>query len=624
MGASIINTKQKATNLSLREYGNLLRRQYGPNKKVLFVQIPQLILKSFNPDVARRKGYYAFPPTGLQYLYEAVKTRDLDIRILDLNFLLLKKISEDKTFDHMQWITIFEDYLKSFDPFIIGISCMYDSGIQMLIKILEFLKKRDQSVVIAGGVIPTYEWKSLFLRKLCHFVVKGEGENKINYLFDHLTEENRNFDPTPGICYKYRADYFETEGAKDEVAVNTDLVDSYSLVEIAEYYKYGSLNPFSRKAGLSNSPFAVIQMNRGCRGVCTFCSVRDFVGRGVRNRPVDKVLAEMEFLINKYGIRHFEWLDDDLLFLKNDFQLLLETIIKRGWNITWSTNNGLIAASIDDKTMQLMKDSGCIGFKIGVETGNAELLQKIKKPATLDTFRKVSRIFHRYPELFVGGYFMLGFPDEEFRQMMDTFHFCLELELDWNAFILCQAIRGATAFSDFEGHFNTQINLDDKNVSNFIPTRESSDGQIFRGNDILENLDVFKIAPRNIPGKEQIKEIWFTFNLVVNYINNKNLKPGGSVDKFISWVEMAQAAYPANPYMSLFLSLAYIIKGEQEKSEEYHNRSILCHKSDYWTKKFIAFGLMEVLNNFPGNRSQVLRSMERLQEHCLVSCPVHS
>ncbi|UCD55357.1 MAG: B12-binding domain-containing radical SAM protein [Candidatus Omnitrophota bacterium] len=618
MDTAIINSKEftLSDNLSLIEYCKSLRSRYKPNKKVLLVQIPQFIFKSFNSEIAKRKGYYIFPPTGLQYLYESLKNRDLDIKILDLNFMLLKKVCEDEIFDDTQWLISLKNSLKSFKPFIMGVSCMYDSGIPSLMQILEFLKREGQSVIIAGGVIATYEWENLLSRKLCHFVVKGEGENKINYLFDHLTEENQNFAPIPGICYNYQDNDFATNGKQDKITLATDLIDSYSLIEIEKYHEYGSLNPFSRISGISDHPFAAIQMNRGCRGACTFCSVHDFIGSDIHKRPVDKVLDEMEFLINRRGVRHFEWLDDDLLFFKKDFQLLLKTIIKRKWRISWSANNGLIASSIDDEMMRLMRDSGCIGFKVGIETGNAEMLKKIKKPVTLDTFRRVSRIFKHYPEIFVGGNFMLGFPHERFCQMMDSFWFFLELDLDWGAFTICQAIRGATAFSDFEDHFSTQISLNDENIKNFIPTRESPKGQLSNKLGIFKSMDVFKINPETVPSEEQVKEIWFTFNLVGNFINNKNLKPEGKVEKFISWVEMAQIAYPTNAYMSLFLSLAYIIKGDQKNSRNYYNKAVLCHQSDYWRERFSSFGLTGVLNNLPRNAETAWKTMETLREYC--------
>ena len=598
---------------SLNVYCNKLKTKYKQSNKVLMIQIPHLNFKAFNPEVARQKGYYIFPPTGLQYLQEALRERDLEIGILDMNFLVLKGFAQDKSFNLDQWLSILKNYLEHFDPYIIAVSCMFDLAMGSLFKVLEVLKGKDKYVVITGGIIPSYEWKHLISHDLCHFVIKGEGENKIRYLFDNLTDENRRYEPVQGIYYKVKDSICMAAGEKDVVKVKGDLTNSYSLVNIKEYYRYGSLNPFSRMAGVITSPFAAVQMSRGCRAACSFCSVRDFMGKGVRKRSNEEILREMEFLICNHNIRHFEWLDDDLLFYRNDFVKLLRAVIDRKWNITWSANNGLIAQSINENLLQLMQASGCIGFKIGIETGNADMLNKIRKPATLDGFRKLSEMLRNYNKVFVGGNFIVGFPDEKFCQMMDSFRFYLEMNLDWGAFTICQKIRGADAFSEFQDYFESQINTGGEQISNFIPSRDSKNGQISYSREVAKNLDIFNIDPASIPDEEQIKEIWFTFNLIGNYINNKNLGPEGSVEKFISWVEMARIAYPTNPYMSLFLALAYTINGDLSKAKDHYKRANRFHKTEYWLNRFKSFNLIDVINDFPEDKDGVFESLEALR-----------
>ncbi|MFC1570455.1 B12-binding domain-containing radical SAM protein [Candidatus Omnitrophota bacterium] len=604
---------------TFKEYCESLKKKYASNDKVLFVQIPQFILKSFDPAIAKRKGYYAFPPTGLQYLSESLKDSSLNINILDLNLEVLKKATQEESFDPDGWMDILEDELDRVDPYIVGVSCMYDSGIPVLMKILELLKKRDRSIVVVGGVIGTYEHENLLSRDLCHFVVKGEGEGKVNYLFDQLTKDDTGVQEVPGICFSNGSDILETSGEMEKASFDTDLVDSYSLIDISDYHKYGSLNPFSRKAEKRNAPYAAIQLSRGCRGNCTFCSVGDFMGKGIRSRSVSKVLSEMEFLVEKCGIKHFEWLDDDLLFFKEEVTEILQTVVDKGWDISWSANNGLIATSLDDEILGLMRDSGCEGFKIGVETGNPEMLKKVRKPATLDAFRKVARVISGYPEIFVGANFMIGFPEEKFGQMMDSFLFYIELDMDWAAFTMCQAIRGATAFDDFEDHFADQIELGGDKIKNFIPTRDTSKGEFESSMPIAKGMDIFNIDSDTVPSEEQMKEIWFTFNLVGNFINNKNLRSGGNVDKFISWVEMAQEAYPVNPYMSLFLAIAYLIKGDATRTREYYDKASNSCQGEYWKDRMAFFGLDEVLNDFPGTKEEAMNAGERLREKNSVS-----
>ena len=66
-------------NSLLAGYCRSLEEGREPGNRFLMIQIPQVILDSFNRDIALKRGYYNFPPTGLQYLFEAVKDRDLEI-----------------------------------------------------------------------------------------------------------------------------------------------------------------------------------------------------------------------------------------------------------------------------------------------------------------------------------------------------------------------------------------------------------------------------------------------------------------------------------------------------------------------------------------------------------------
>lgn len=607
---------QQEDNSALDAYCAQLRQIFPANNRLLLIQIPQVILGSFNREIALARGYYAFPPTGLQYLFEAIKHRGLSVRILDLNYELLKRVFEDPDFDHNDWPILLEEEMERFDPGIVGVSCLFDMAIGAMVEVLERVRRRGQSVVIAGGVIATYECESLLSRDLAHFVVRGEGENKLNFLLDKLGQQNLGCAPVPGILFHDGA-LRESCGAPDVVTVHGNLVDSYALVPIETYKEYGSLNPYSRQTDALGYPFAAIQFSRGCRAECTFCSVRDFMGRGVRCRSVDDVLAEMEFLYHSKGVHHFEWLDDDLLFYRHEIKELFRRIIDTGLDIRWSANNGLIASSIDEEMLDLIQRSGCVGFKIGIETGNEEMLRKVKKPGKHSKFLNFSRMLKSYPRPFVGGNFIVGLPGETFGQMMDSFRFAIEMELDWAAFTVCQVIRGASAFSDSGEYFEHQMKTDGANTANFIPVRESVAGLVNTDPNVKHNLDVFSLSPNEVPSADQVKEIWFAFNIIVNYMCNKNLRPNGDPRKFVAWVETARRAYPSNPYMLLFMALGHRLLGDDATALEQWHRAQLCAGNDYWRDRFNAFHLNKLLIDFPATSETAYRYLAALSQDIL-------
>jgi radical SAM superfamily enzyme YgiQ (UPF0313 family) len=577
---------------------NTLRGKAPHARRLLFIQIPQVILNSFDRNIALQKSYYAFPPTGLQYLSESIKHRNLEVQILDLNFELLRRVAQIPDFQPTDWPTILKESLDRFQPDIVGVSCLFDMGIRAMVETLEIVKQKTSAIVITGGVIASYEWRSILSRQLSDLVVKGEGENKLNFILDHITDHNDENAEVPGIYFAHEGVLRESVGLPDVVEVQGDLIDSYKLVPIREYCNYGSLNPYSRQRGKLDLPYAAIQFSRGCRAECTFCSVRDFMGRGVRARSVKDVMAEIGYLYENCGVRHLEWLDDDLLFFRHKIKELFRNLIEKQWDISWSANNGLIASSIDEEMFDLIQRSGCIGFKIGIETGNREMLKQVKKPGTHDKFLSFSKLSRKYPVPFVGGNFIVGLPKETFGQMMDSFRFALEMNLDWNAFTVCQMIRGASAFSEAGEYFQEQMETSGGNVKNFIPTRQSKTGEMTIGDNVRRNMKVFGISSNEVPNEDQVKEIWFAFNIIGNYICNRNLQHGGKPEKFIAWVETAQKAYPSNPYMWLFLAIAHSLLGHTKIATDLLQAAKTCVNTDYWEDRFSAFHLNVLIEKF--------------------------
>lgn len=602
-------------NSTLAEYTKTLREKYTLNNKVLLVQTPQFLPDAFNIDIARNRGYYAYPPTGLQCIARALSGRDLEIDILDLNYLLLKRAVDGDSFHYLDWINIFERYLEDKErPSIIGVTCIsvYVDVFETphpLTSFLEYLRKEDRHIIIAGGAIATNEYEGYLDKDLCHFVVEGEGEDRVNFIFDHLFKNKERHTPAAGIYFKPDGHIEEAEGEKKAVALEGNLIDTYKCVSVEDYNNVGSLNPFSRMAG-KDRRFACMQLNRGCRADCRFCGVTEFIGKGLRQYPVEDALKEVRYLVKERGIRHFEVLDDDFLTGKAVLGLLEGMVELRGkYGITWAAGNGLIAASLTEEILSLMRDSGCVGFRVGIESGNTEMLKRMRKPLTLSLLRKTGRMLQKFPELFVGGNYIIGiFGEETFGKMLETFNFSCEIDLDWAAFTAFQFTSKATALKE-------NFNIGERRATDFIPAKDTASGEIMDGRGIVSGPEIFSLPRGMVPSREQISQIWFAFNLVANYFRNKNLRPGGRPEKFTSWVEAIQDVYPDNPYMPLFAGLGQVLLGNNRSAERHIKKTKEnLGKSVYWSHRFAQFELMPLVAHFPTDARgarEILESLPR-------------
>ena len=605
----------------LAEFTASLRSKFILNNRVLLVQAPQFLFNAFNVEVAKRRGYYAYPPTGLQSLAKVLEGRGLEVDILDLNFEVLKRVNQDPSFDFHDWLGILEEWLKAKKPSIVGVttinvySDVFAPGYPFT-EVMGYLRDRGEHIILAGGPIAMNEYRNYLSRGYCHVIADGECENKINVIFDYLYDKDPKAELIGGIYFNHEGELRETAGMRDVVRLSGNLVDTYDKIPIEEYNSVGSLNPFSRMAGIDRR-FAAFHFVRGCRANCAFCGVRDFMGKGTRHFPVADLLEEIDYLVTKRGVRHFDVLDDDFLRDREAVAQLLKGMVKyrEEYGITWSSNNGLIGASITDEIMRLMRDSGCIGFRIGVESGNPQQLKRLRKPGTVASLKKTAEIMNKYPEVMNGGNYILGILGEEtFGQIMETFRFSCELDTDWSSFAVFQFTHNER---------DKAVSPQERKVAgDFVPSKSSSELNISSADGVVSGPSVFDLPDDIIPSPEQLNQIWFAFNLVGNYLNNKNLRPGGWSGKYTKWIEAVMMAYPANPYMPLFAGIGRVVMGDRVKAVEHLQECRrLIEGSDYWKSRFTQYDLMSLVENFPLDKEAALTAVGSLRERYVKYLP---
>lgn len=479
--------------------------------------------------------------------------------------------------------------------------------------ILQHLKKKEKYLIIIGGPTATNEFENYLRKGLCHFVLTREGEHKIQFLWRSLFEDESTAVPVAGIYFYFNQKVQQTKGKRELVALQGNLIETYKPIHVEEYCKVGCLNPYSRMAG-QNTPFGVFQLHRGCRANCRFCDVTKFMGRGTRHYPVEDVVKEMQYLVEQRGVRHFEVLDDDFLGSPAALDLLRQMVsLRQQYGITWAASNGLIALSLTEETLRLIRDSGCIGFRIGIESGNPEMLKRIRKPATLPSLRQKAALLQNFPEIFVGGNYILGlFGEETFAQMMDTFRFSCEMDLDWSSLSTFQFTSKETAIVE-------KLQSTGGIATEFTPAKDSATGEIPEMEGIVSGPAIFSLPPDAVPSPLQVKQIWFTFNLVGNYLFNKNLLPGGNTKKLVSWLEALQVSYPYNPYMPLFTGLGYVLLGEREKAQHSLEQSkALLDGSEYWQHRFAQFKLNTLVDDFPKDVTSAYAAINALRQEYLL------
>jgi hypothetical protein len=147
-----------------------------------------------------------------------------------------------------------------------------------------------------------------------------------------------------------------------------------------------------------------------------------------------------------------------------------------------------------------------------------------------------------------------------------------------------------------------------------LTDRETKDGTIILSSKSFDFKNIFKIPKDAVPTQDQLKELWFAFNLVTNYICNKNLTPQRSPEKFAAWVKVLQMGHPSNAVISLFLFIAYRLVEDHEVGEVQIKltRSII-EESSYWNNRFEQYGLMKIAQNPSQDKLMAQKQIQSLR-----------
>jgi radical SAM superfamily enzyme YgiQ (UPF0313 family) len=93
--------------------------------------------------------------------------------------------------------------------------------------------------------------------------------------------------------------------------------------------------------------------------------------------------------------------------------------------VHWSCNS---RANLDYDTIKSFKDNGLRLFLVGYESGNDDILTRIKKGVTMEEMRRFTRDCHR-ANVVIHGTFILGLPVETPQTIQNTINFAKDLDV---------------------------------------------------------------------------------------------------------------------------------------------------------------------------------------------------
>lgn len=259
----------------------------------------------------------------------------------------------------------------SYTPRFIILSCISTKALECQ-EFFSLVKRHNQHIIsIAVGHLATY-----CTQQICHknapidFVIRGEFQIVLaDFLYHRIMA-------TP---------------AHDQLH---DIIFSHDSKNISRLHIINDINqlpaiPFTKKMLDQYHNIIPLALGRrihwgrlfssyGCPHQCVFCSqaIRLTYGSTYRTREISSIISEIKYL-KKSGANVIEFSDDNFTASRKHISNVCQSVIDNTLNISWGAH-----ARIDDldyETLLLMKKSGCIFIRCGIESGSEKILSALKK-----------------------------------------------------------------------------------------------------------------------------------------------------------------------------------------------------------------------------------------------------
>jgi radical SAM superfamily enzyme YgiQ (UPF0313 family) len=338
----------------------------------------------------------------LPYLASALRAEGHEVEILDL---LLARTTPDKI----------ERRMARFRPDLVGITSVTLNH-HIANAIGEVVRKCDERVAIAmGGPHVSFEIEGSF-RDLpaLDYIGIGEGEHTLRELARAL-EGRMDLRDVRGLALRHEGRIVRNAPRKLEDDLDTLPNPARELVPLARYLAFDS--------------HASVVTSRGCPYECVFCSAPAWTGRSVRYRNPSLCVDEIEELAAQ-GFTEITIEDDLFTLYRKHFLAVCGELIRRDTGIRWNAFSRV--DTISPEIVETMAKAGCQAICFGVESGNQEVLDLVKKKSNLDKVKEAMRMTQDVGISALAS-FIIGLPGETEETLRKTVEFADELHQEFGS-----------------------------------------------------------------------------------------------------------------------------------------------------------------------------------------------
>jgi len=364
-------------------------------------------------------------PLGIMYLASTLRRASdrYDIRIYDLR-------------------TTGQDYsdlaatVTRFKPDLVGMSAITMEA-PSLDRVARTVRETGfQGPIVAGGPHPTAYPDETLSNRDVDYLVLGEGEETFKELVESLDTRS---DPAKVRGIAFRQDRTTRYSAPRPLTLELDTIPhpAWDLVSFDAYAKLRSMSSLRRNRYMN------LFTSRACPFKCVYC--HHVFGKKFRARSPENVLDEVRLLVDRYGVRHLEIVDDIFNCDLERSKKILDLLHAEGLSVDISFPNGLRCDRLDREFLEKLSRFPFTLVCAPVETASPRIQKLIKKNLNLS---RVSDVINWCDDLriYSRGFFMLGFPTETREELEATIDYAVKSRLHTAFFFVVVPFKGTELY----------------------------------------------------------------------------------------------------------------------------------------------------------------------------------
>ncbi len=344
---------------------------------------------------------------GLAYLaaYAREKHKDLSFQVLDTRVSTSK---ETKRF-----------FDTSFD--LIGIT-VFSPVYYEVIDIFNRIRQTNGRIpVCLGGPYVTTIKEDIFRKTPADFAVYGEGEVTFSELIFHLKGERKLMDIN-GLMYIDDKANIVTNPAREKIKdLNKLPLPAYDIFPMNRY------------------PLHRMVTSRGCPFTCAWCNSSSIWDNSYRATDPEKMIAEVEFLLNNYGEKIFVFGDNTFNVDLKRVDSFCDLLLQKNIQILWSAS--LRSDIMTQEIAHKMRKSGCYNVSIGIESANNDILSKIGKATSIEKMTAGIKML-KAAGIEIMSQFVIGNPYDSLETVKESIEYARHSDCDYTNFYTVLPFKG--------------------------------------------------------------------------------------------------------------------------------------------------------------------------------------